>query len=96
MTPDAETRAAMVEAAETSRNQDAKENNRGSWHHETISRMLTAAILALEERGGKVTMRDATMEMAEAGTYITSVFGPRDTSERWTRMHNAAPGWENV
>ena len=100
MTPDAQTRAAMVEAAcvayvkahpilqdwPGSITQIGQENLR-SW----MASAITVAILAAEARGFKLVHRGATDTMKmEWVRKFDNAMGPQ---RMWEIQHNAAPGW---
>jgi hypothetical protein len=103
MTPPPEIRAEMVKAATASWTGNvthAADNLRDHWH-ERMDRAITAAFLAAEARGYKLTHRDATDEMSRAawegeGTdYVGEHHRICSFDTAFRDAHDAAPGWED-
>ena len=92
MTPDAKTRAAMVEAAmDIHYGADVWRDFEEGYIAQARSRVyaaLTAAILAMEARGYKVTGPEATEAQIAALRA-----GAESEADDWARAHAAAPGW---
>ena len=103
-TPDAEIRVAMLEAAmDIHYGADVWRDFEEGYIAQACSRVyaaLTAAILAMEARGYKVTGPEATEKMdIAARDWSATKFGKPIGSDAsrgcWEIQHSAAPKWED-